>query len=631
MRHPRSLPLLLACALLVGCPFGAAQAPRPLAPAASVEVARMQGRVAFPAREVAATPVDVARRATVSVIDASQQTVAATLTDADGAFSLALGFAPAAGSYYVVEAIKPLTGDDSGGRVVRLRTLVQWTGSAWTSCTGGAIALTPATTAVCVIKATQPTLGYPETMGVVANEAVVSTHPTLNASWASVKTLVASLLARDLDPLAGILLQGADYVLASEQSALFHPNLAQGTFGGTWQLLDGSVQLAGSLPRPGSADDLSFVATGSLYASVIATDGTYLYLKRWPSGTTAWMRVGSGYGATTRGATYSSLVNATSQTVSGAYDVIGGVGYLVQPKYSPGETNTLELVRTSNSAVSTTSVSPSLLFREMAQSTGGIWTLLASDGDYFYNGASNEGKTGFVLRIYDPSNNFAFVRQMNLDGAGTPLAGIGYPNHNTCFMADGVYAYAMEWIANHDGNGVSGIYNGSARMRRYRLSDGQLEAETSFRQQTPMDDPLTGCFDPVNNKFWFATYQKEIIHRTPGRSFPAAGTWVSTPIDLGGTAPLYGRLNFSAVTTQAGQAVRFRIRSANDANSLASATWYGPTGAGDYYTTSGTAVNPVHQRNRWAQIQATLTASTDSVTVANTTPRLYGVSLEAVP
>ncbi|MNX82027.1 hypothetical protein D3C86_1137380 [compost metagenome] len=189
----------------------------------------------------------------------------------------------------------------------------------------------------------------------------------------------------------------------------------------------------------------------------------------------------------------------------------------------------------------------------------------------------------------------------------------------------------MEWIANQDGNGVAGIYNGSARMRRYRLSDGQLEAEASFKQQTPQDDPITGCYDPVNNKFWFATYQSENIHRTPGRSFPGTGTWTSAPIDLGGVAPLYGRLAFNAVTTQAGQAVRVRIRSANDANALQGATWYGPTGTGDHYTTSGTAINPIHHRNRWAQIQATLVASTDSITVANTTPRLYGVSLEAVP
>jgi len=48
----------------------------------------------------------------------------------------------------------------------------------------------------------------------------------------------------------------------------------------------------------------------------------------------------------------------------------------------------------------------------------------------------------------------------------------------------------------------------------------------------------------------------------------------------------------------------FQIRTAATEAGLSSATWYGPTGTSDNYTTSGTDINSVHDGDRWIQYKA---------------------------
>jgi len=50
--------------------------------------------------------------------------------------------------------------------------------------------------------------------------------------------------------------------------------------------------------------------------------------------------------------------------------------------------------------------------------------------------------------------------------------------------------------------------------------------------------------------------------------------------------------------------IQFQLRSAATEGGLNLATWYGPTGTTDYYTTSGTAINSVHDGDRWIQYKA---------------------------
>ena len=80
-------------------------------------------------------------------------------------------------------------------------------------------------------------------------------------------------------------------------------------------------------------------------------------------------------------------------------------------------------------------------------------------------------------------------------------------------------------------------------------------------------------------------------------------------------------INWDA-TTPGNSSVAFQIRSADTEAGLSSATWYGPTSTSDYYTTSGTAINAVHNGNRWLQYKAVL-ATDDSANL----PALNSVSI----
>lgn len=634
-RHP--LLALTAGAMLIGCQVQPGVSPAPMSPiTAPAAFPRIHGRLVLPdERQVAATSGEIVDRATVSILDSAGQTVAATVTDASGNFTLDVNgsFTPTSGATYTVEAIKGLASSTSASNAVRLRTLLQWTGAAWNSCTGGStVTLSPTTTAVAIIKAKLAGVSYAETMGTVSGTGVTSGNAALNANWQAVRDLVTDLLWRDLDPVARIGLSGGTFAPVSDRATLLQPNLSVGAYASASLMLDGSVQLAGSLPRPKAESEVTFAIPGlAKNAAVVTTDGAYLYTKTW-GGADNWNKTGTGFGGTTQAATFSAYANAMTT----GYSAACRGGYLYQIMGGAGNNGTVERLTLSSGALTTVPLGTPALYRETGLSgTGSSLCYLNTDGTYFYNGAfsiDNGGYNGFTVRIYDAG--FNMIRQVYLDGANTPLANTSY--YSDTFLYDGVYAYAFEWA------GKAGFV---ARMRRYRLADGQLEAEVMVPQDYPDDDPLTGSYDWVNNKFWFGDYQTNTIHRTAGRWFPSEGTWTSAPLDAGSATPLYGRFTFNAVAVN-GQSVRFQVRSANDRAALASATWYGPTGTGDSYTASGTALNPIHRRNRWLQIRATLTPDTSAMLSnsgplagggsgpspsANTTPRLYGMAVEVTP
>jgi len=65
----------------------------------------------------------------------------------------------------------------------------------------------------------------------------------------------------------------------------------------------------------------------------------------------------------------------------------------------------------------------------------------------------------------------------------------------------------------------------------------------------------------------------------------------------------WGTISFT-INEPSATDIKFQLRTAATEGGLSSATWYGPTGTGDYYTTSGTAVNSVHDGDRWIQYKA---------------------------
>ena len=78
---------------------------------------------------------------------------------------------------------------------------------------------------------------------------------------------------------------------------------------------------------------------------------------------------------------------------------------------------------------------------------------------------------------------------------------------------------------------------------------------------------------------------------------------------------------YFTINEPSGTDIQFQLRSAATEGGLSAATWYGPTGTGDYYTTSGTAINSVHDGDRWIQYKAYFSSPGDS------TPKLSDITI----
>ena len=75
--------------------------------------------------------------------------------------------------------------------------------------------------------------------------------------------------------------------------------------------------------------------------------------------------------------------------------------------------------------------------------------------------------------------------------------------------------------------------------------------------------------------------------------------------------------------------LKFQLRSASTEGGLSSATWYGPTGTGDYYITSGTAINSTHDGDRWLQYKAYFSGPGDATPTLSEITITYTVALSA--
>jgi|GEM_PF-2714741 len=111
---------------------------------------------------------------------------------------------------------------------------------------------------------------------------------------------------------------------------------------------------------------------------------------------------------------------------------------------------------------------------------------------------------------------------------------------------------------------------------------------------------LTGGDDPngtLYNDLW--TFQGLM---------PAFGTYISAPFDAGGPADL-STIEWTA-TVPATTAIRFQIRTADTNESLKTKAFVGPDGTkSTYYTSSGQAINSLHNGSRWFQYFANLSTS----------------------
>ncbi|MNX65645.1 Serine/threonine-protein kinase PknD [compost metagenome] len=155
---------------------------------------------------------------TIALYDAANAVVATGTTDGAGTFSLNpfVSWTPTTNAVYVLELSKRFEGSNEGV-ALRLRTLVAWNGSQWrsvcgTTATGSGVLINAGTTAIAAIQRLR---------GLTAENMLGALEPTTGtfvpggtgipaADFATVKGLVASTLAANLDPVRGISWSSAD-------------------------------------------------------------------------------------------------------------------------------------------------------------------------------------------------------------------------------------------------------------------------------------------------------------------------------------------------------------------------------------------------------------------------------------
>jgi hypothetical protein len=208
--------MAVACLVfLTGCPQL-----RPLAAPPTIVTGQslpaLTGAVRWTERyQTQSSTSEVANGATVSLIDpGTGQTVATTLTQANGNFSLTFSnWTPTASYPYVLEAVKGLSAGGNPNRVgaaaARLRTLISLVSGNWTSITGNGIQLSRSTTALCVISSLKglTTVQQQLLMGTVTVGSPDVFSGTANIStseYSAVWGLVDTSLTLNQDPVRSI-------------------------------------------------------------------------------------------------------------------------------------------------------------------------------------------------------------------------------------------------------------------------------------------------------------------------------------------------------------------------------------------------------------------------------------------
>ncbi|MBO9541445.1 IPT/TIG domain-containing protein [bacterium] len=170
----------------------------------------IHGAVSFPGMRVQAAPDYASSNATLTLIGlADNLTVVTGKTNTDGTFVLSLnGFTPSANSYFLLEASRGLNNHAAGNTVARFRTILKWTGSAWTSISGTTIAINSQTTAVAIESSLDPVNVPPGgTIGKVSGTTINASPALTGHPDSEIATLAASIaacLTNDFDPVGSV-------------------------------------------------------------------------------------------------------------------------------------------------------------------------------------------------------------------------------------------------------------------------------------------------------------------------------------------------------------------------------------------------------------------------------------------
>ncbi len=207
-------------------------------------------------------------------------------------------------------------------------------------------------------------------------------------------------------------------------------------------------------------------------------------------------------------------------------------------------------------------------------------------GDYIFY--EDGGNSNFYQ--YSISNN-SWASLAALPGTPGWGAAVGTPG------GDNIYVM-------HDGATIPWVYSISGNSWNSSL---QGQANFAPGSQAGFAYPGTGT-----QLYLLDGYASSLIGYTFSAGYYATGTFTSSQINLAQNST-FTNLTWNSVVP-AGTSVKFRIRSASSAGALNSALYYGPTSTSDYYTSSGQAINAVHNGDTWIQYQAYVATTNTAIT-----------------
>lgn len=285
---------LTTTVLLAGC------APR--ATGTLPRIPDLAGRVAFEARTTQATMLDVADRATVSLIQADTGvTKGTTVTNETGGFLLkGETLQPESDVLYYLEAMKGLSNHRPGVPAARIRTLARFSGGGWVTLTNTAInsgiLLTPNTTAVSIgagLKhVASPPFDFAALIGRVGQNGNNDSYDPVPGLTAADQTtllgMVRNALGQDRDPVGSIRLDAGSWVLNGTSAGLVIGSVSP-TSGrvGTAVVVSGSGFLSGS-----TAPELLIGGVLTPVATWSATEVRFSVASTTPTGTVVVRQAG---------------------------------------------------------------------------------------------------------------------------------------------------------------------------------------------------------------------------------------------------------------------------------------------------------------------------------------------------
>ena len=247
---------------------------------------------------------------------------------------------------------------------------------------------------------------------------------------------------------------------------------------------------------------------------VLATDGTYLYVKRWFNddstvypGSDFFARIGTGFNGSVRGRDYGDLADSTTAGVSATYH---SDSYIYNES---GRAFELERIDARNGRLDTVAVPTGLLHWQTGRIEDGH-SLITSDGRYIYNvaAASERGvRTEWSVRVLDPASDWQVVRQFT-----SPPTETGFTFRFTDgIVADGKHLYFIE-------------YGEQQRIRMVDAFDGTLIDE--WRSDQDVTRIIGGQYDWINDKVWLGDLLGSAVFRYSGYRPIESGTVASLPL-----------------------------------------------------------------------------------------------------